>query len=611
MFMQTAYKLPIVQTHKGYYEDHLTTTKLKANIDWNALYQGNVKLGNYLIAGELINTTVSGWNAWVYPGIKYASARRFSNPILNEDLSYYGNINNNVDKHGPACWQSARISPDIRMDEDCLYLDVYVPPVAPTASSNFLHPVLFWVHGSFGAEGDVLGGQKKGAGNIVQTIPAIVVPVQYRTGVFGFLSTEDSVAPGNWGLADLKAAFEWLYATVEAFGGDKKRIVLGGHDTGASLISAMMLDPNIRNRVHSTLLMSGSLLAPWAMSKDSSSDTMKLAALMNCSAVQMTSAAIFNCLTNRSATDMLRAADAIALTDPSMRHMSWKLVVDGHHILYDPVVLFDDRHPWNFSGGSVYTVQTADAASLIGHHKQHMFGQGLPKITYALDTYINDIIPMGTGCHALPNATMDALIQKYNLLGGPEGADPDVLRFNMIRLANDLLFVTPITQEAALYAIHNHAAKGTQVVVLDYEMANEDQTPVQRENLHGIEFGTSIKLLASPNHQKDSSTTLLTRELSMLLNSILQRGYGFGENFDPMVGNYLELGLAKRWTKKRSMSFLGELNFHDFLMQQGCIDPTESSRQRSGVFSRDLSISPAPPIPEQPNNPGAPLITNP
>jgi carboxylesterase type B len=67
----------------------------------------------------------------------------------------------------------------------------------------------------------------------------VVVSVQYRLGVFGFLShpqlTRESPhgASGNFGLMDQIAALEWVKRNIEAFGGDPASVTIAGHCAGA------------------------------------------------------------------------------------------------------------------------------------------------------------------------------------------------------------------------------------------------------------------------------------------------------------------------------------------------------------------------------------------
>ena len=59
----------------------------------------------------------------------------------------------------------------------------------------------------------------------------------------GFLSTEDSNAPGNNALLDLVAALHWVKENVAAFGGDPNQVTLMGQGHGAALVNILMISP--------------------------------------------------------------------------------------------------------------------------------------------------------------------------------------------------------------------------------------------------------------------------------------------------------------------------------------------------------------------------------
>ena len=53
----------------------------------------------------------------------------------------------------------------------------------------------------------------------------MLVTINYRLGVFGFLATADLAkeadgAAGNYGLMDMVAALQWVKANIKKFGGD-------------------------------------------------------------------------------------------------------------------------------------------------------------------------------------------------------------------------------------------------------------------------------------------------------------------------------------------------------------------------------------------------------
>ncbi|RUS13471.1 Alpha/Beta hydrolase protein, partial [Endogone sp. FLAS-F59071] len=94
----------------------------------------------------------------------------------------------------------------------------------------------------------------------------IVVTIQYRINVFGFLAakelleTADDVA-GNYGLLDQKAAVEWVHKHISHFGGDPTRITLWGQSAGAASVHYQLhlLPPGLIRRA---IISSGSVISP-------------------------------------------------------------------------------------------------------------------------------------------------------------------------------------------------------------------------------------------------------------------------------------------------------------------------------------------------------------
>ncbi len=129
---------------------------------------------------------------------------------------------------------------DAGPSEDCLYLNVYTPATARPGSKL---PVMLWIHG---------GGFVAGAGSEPRyTNPAlvgknvIVITMNYRLGVFGFLASQDLVADGhghagNYGLMDMAAALRWAQANIASFGGDPANVTLFGESAGSFAVNALM-----------------------------------------------------------------------------------------------------------------------------------------------------------------------------------------------------------------------------------------------------------------------------------------------------------------------------------------------------------------------------------
>ena len=67
----------------------------------------------------------------------------------------------------------------------------------------------------------------------------VVVDVNYRLGIFGFMPYEgvspfnDEPAVGNFGLADQRRALQFVNEYISAFGGDKNKVTLSGQSAGS------------------------------------------------------------------------------------------------------------------------------------------------------------------------------------------------------------------------------------------------------------------------------------------------------------------------------------------------------------------------------------------
>ena len=77
-----------------------------------------------------------------------------------------------------------------------------------------------------------------------------VVTVNYRLGVFGFVAhpglTAESPnkASGNYGMLDqVGTALQWVHRNIAAFGGDPKKVTIGGESAGSAAVSALMASP--------------------------------------------------------------------------------------------------------------------------------------------------------------------------------------------------------------------------------------------------------------------------------------------------------------------------------------------------------------------------------
>lgn len=137
--------------------------------------------------------------------------------------------------------------------EDCLYLNVF----APAAPGN-PRPVLVWIHGGafVGGSGAFYDG-----GQLAELGDLVVVSINYRLGVFGFVdlgAVTDAEVESNLGLRDQIAALEWVRDNIAAFGGDPTRVTVAGESAGSVSVSLLMCAPATRGLFRSAIMQSGS-----------------------------------------------------------------------------------------------------------------------------------------------------------------------------------------------------------------------------------------------------------------------------------------------------------------------------------------------------------------
>ncbi len=83
-----------------------------------------------------------------------------------------------------------------------------------------------------------------------------------RPQTYGFWSTGQADAPGNWAFWDMLEALRFLKANARNFGGDPDNIILAGQGGGAVSSNALSLSPLTRGLWNKLLLLSGSAFTP-------------------------------------------------------------------------------------------------------------------------------------------------------------------------------------------------------------------------------------------------------------------------------------------------------------------------------------------------------------
>jgi para-nitrobenzyl esterase len=163
---------------------------------------------------------------------------------------------------GPACPQiidayDASEDGEAVQSEDCLTLNVWAPEQGAAH-----HPVMVFIHGGSLMEGSAADSFYDGA-ELARRGNVVVVTLQYRLGVLGFLYLNSQAAPGqsvprsNAGIYDQIAALQWIQRNIASFSGDPGNVTLFGESSGGASIRALLVAKQARGLFHKVIIESG------------------------------------------------------------------------------------------------------------------------------------------------------------------------------------------------------------------------------------------------------------------------------------------------------------------------------------------------------------------
>ena len=211
---------------------------------------------------EGLAESFNGVNVSAYRGIRYAPEPTRWAPPLPYSNCTPGSVTT-AHEFGPICVQDSALG-GVGV-EDCLSLNVFTPASA-TPLSNL--PVLIFIHG-----GDLTIGSSNWYNMTpavalfatgADTGPVVIVTINYRLNVVGFLSTPDLCAVSNgegcsnFGILDQRLAFSWVRDHIYAFGGDASRVTISGQSSGGTSVFAHLTSSASRGLFSAAISLSGS-----------------------------------------------------------------------------------------------------------------------------------------------------------------------------------------------------------------------------------------------------------------------------------------------------------------------------------------------------------------
>uniref|UniRef100_A0A0N4ZSR4 Carboxylic ester hydrolase n=1 Tax=Parastrongyloides trichosuri TaxID=131310 RepID=A0A0N4ZSR4_PARTI len=370
------------------------------------------------------------------------------------------------------------------LSEDCLYLNIYVPNEVDHSKKL---AVLIWIYG---------GGFWCGCssldvydGKIFSTEEnVIIVTINYRVTVFGFLYMGREEAPGNMGLWDQLMAMKWVHKHIEAFGGDPDLITIFGESAGAASVSMHMLSDKSAPYFKRAIIQSGSATAPWA--------------LENRKVALHRALVVFEHMKCGNITRNLEEVDMDKVLECFMK-ASAKKILDSE---WTPVMEFAD-FPWVPVVDGDFLVEQASTSLKEGRFKKTdlLAGSNLDEAIYFIVYQLGDIFPpdeffvkkdfirtreswMKSIHNLLPrqflknSLAMSAIIHEYEPNNLP--VNPHSWMDSIEKMLGDLLFTCNVNEFALAHTMHG----GSTYYYMFSHRASQQTWPEWMGVLHGYEI---------------------------------------------------------------------------------------------------------------------------
>jgi para-nitrobenzyl esterase len=295
--------------------------------------------------------------------------------------------------------------------EDCLYLNVFTTRLGAGGL-----PVFVWIHGGGNVDGESndYDGSKLATGGPSGT-PVVVVTLNYRLGLFGFLAHPALDSEGhlfaNYGIMDIQAVLQWVQRNAARFGGNPNLVTLGGQSAGATDTGANLISPLSAGLLHRAIFESSPLSSLQPLSVGLTNG-MNLAAAAGCPGSDATTAA---CLRALSAAQILQLQGTANANGPYVTGP----MVDGTVIPVTPITAWTTG---KFNHVPIMGGNVQDEGNFgIGNTE---YFTGPPQVPITAAQYITNVTntysgPEYPGGPNYPAGTADKVLAKY-----PPGANP-------------------------------------------------------------------------------------------------------------------------------------------------------------------------------------------
>ncbi|XP_069502623.1 acetylcholinesterase [Ambystoma mexicanum] len=475
---------------------------------WLCLLVVSVTLVSAQSESELVVTTRSGrvrgaripvlsGHLSVFLGVPFAEPpigkMRFRRPEPKKpwsetlDTTHYSNAcYQYVDQLFPGFSGAEMWNPNREMNEDCLYLNMWVPSPRPKNAT-----VLVWIYGggfySGTASLDVYDAKYL---SFVENV--IVVSMNYRVGPLGFLALPGSTeAPGNVGLVDQQLAMQWVQANIQFFGGNPKAITIFGESAGGASVGMHLLSPTSRSLFTRAIMQSGTPNTPWGTltPTESRRRTTLLAKLVGCNSNNDTD--LVNCLRTKHPQELIDEEWSV-LPQPSVFRFAFVPLLDGDFFPDSPEAMLNLG---NFK-------ETEVLVGVNQNEGAYFLVYGAPGFSKDNDSLITREDFLGgikmSVPHANDIATEAVVLQYTDWMDENNGLKN---RKAMDDIVGDHNVICPVVQMASKYAEHGNKVY---TYLFDHRASNL-MWPKWMGVIHGyeIEFVFGLPLDRTLNYTKD------------------------------------------------------------------------------------------------------------
>ncbi|KPJ20839.1 Acetylcholinesterase [Papilio machaon] len=218
-----------------------------------------VRISDGILEGEVTDNKYGG-KIYCFRGIPYAQPPlgdlRFKAP---QPVKPWNGVRD-AKKLGNECYQYNVVFSKVAKQgsEDCLYVNVFSPNLKPTKPL----PVMVFIHGGGFTGGS--GSDEFYGPNYLIRHDVIIVTLNYRLEILGFLCLDTEDVPGNAGMKDQVAALRWVQKNISNFGGDPNNVTIFGESAGGGSVSLHLLSPMSKGLFKRVIPQSGIATAHWA-----------------------------------------------------------------------------------------------------------------------------------------------------------------------------------------------------------------------------------------------------------------------------------------------------------------------------------------------------------